>query len=152
MISRRRGVVYFCLLLPPVLLPISGPAVGQEKPDPRIEKVLADWKKRQERVKTVRYHVVGGVTITKEAIIQDKQVEKIPYDPAKVVDVHLKWECKLLLDFQSNRHRVEHFQQTYHVPTGQIDLDTFLGVFDGTVSKFTSTWGEPVKDTTPSIK
>jgi hypothetical protein len=40
---------------------------GQEI-DPQIKKILADWGKRQERIKVVRYRVEGTITFPKESL------------------------------------------------------------------------------------
>ena len=40
-----------------LLLPRS--VIAEPPPDPRLEKVFADWQNRRERIKTIRYRTSG---------------------------------------------------------------------------------------------
>src|SRR5258708_7506382 len=73
--------------------------------DPRLEKVRADWKKRREAIKTVRYTVDGKMTTYKAAI--DAAPTAAGLAPIKEDVSQPAAEYTLLLDFVNNKHRLQ---------------------------------------------
>lgn len=111
-----------------VLSVSAGQVVAQAPParDPRLDKVLADWQRRQERVKTVRYRVEGQHIFPRGAFSASAGgAVKPPQDIA--CDV----KRTLLLDFATNRHRIEEDQPQYFVATERFESYSRLFTFDG---------------------
>ncbi len=116
---------------------LNGVAAFGQPPNPRLEKVFADWKKRQERVKTVRYRVQGeGIRIkgSYEGLVgRPGQPEKRTLPPR---DITTSVKRTLLLDIPNNRYRREVEEQEYDIGTDRVYPRVHVCVFDGTVSKF----------------
>jgi len=109
-----------------------GRARAEERADPRLEKVFADWQKRQQRVQTVRYRISGEQIVAKESIF-DPLHPKVPAIPKK--DVKLRIQRMMLLDFPKNRHRLELDEEEYNNQGDKLNRHVHAGFFDGQVLK-----------------
>lgn len=93
------------------LLPVRLTA-DEPSPDPRLEKILADWQKRRDRIKTIRYRVSGEVTLPKGTFRDPNTGQALgPETPPH--DISWPKNITLLLDFTTNRHRLEENEQPY---------------------------------------
>ena len=104
-------------------------AAGAEDPklDPRVAKVLADWKKRQERIKTVRYRVEGVLVRPKGSLTGI--IHATSETPAEDTETPIK--RTLLLDFTTNRFRFERDEQDLDLISGGISTTDTDSAFDG---------------------
>ena len=87
----------------------SGRAWAEERTDQRLEKVFADWQKRQKRIQTVRYRISGEHIVAKESMFDPLH----PEVAALPRDVKLGIQRMMLLDFPKNRYRQEHDEEEY---------------------------------------
>src|SRR5437899_1453584 len=89
-------------------------ANGQEN-DPRLTKVLDDWRARFERIKAVRYHIEGKQIRPKGSMFDSKGKPSPDFPPRDI-------ECQVLrdflLDFAGNRHRLEIDEERYLPDSG----------------------------------
>ncbi|MCI0461267.1 MAG: hypothetical protein L0Z62_30335 [Gemmataceae bacterium] len=122
--SSPRGLVW--VLIPLFLVPVS--VIGQER-DPQIQKILDDWKKRQQRPKPIRYRFEGTLTFPKEALTFDKRSIN-PKAPPVEKDAIMIDKGMLLLDFSSGRYRLEREADGYNLLRG-VDRQSSTTTFDG---------------------
>jgi len=106
------------------------PAAEESPADPRLEKVYADWQKRRERIKTVRYRVTGEHTRPKGTFTDPYTGQPLgPDEPPH--DITWPKSMMLLLDFTTNRHRLEVEEQPYsRAQGGFMPKRTTTTVFD----------------------
>ncbi len=111
------------------LLPIRL-AAAEPPADPRLEKVFADWQKRRERIKTIRYRTSGEVTLPKGSFTDD--ITGAPLGPdAPPHDITWPKSIVFLLDFTTNRHRLEEDEQGHEQSHGRlVPPRTTTTVFD----------------------
>src|SRR5262249_27885105 len=128
---------------------VGSRAAGQEL-DPRLKKILADWKKRQERVKTVRYRVEGESIAYKEGLaLLARSFKTKP--PTK--DVRTRPSFTLLLDFTTNRHRLETQGYSFSGTTNELTKITKTIAYDGKQIVGVGPWtGESVTKQKPKTK
>ncbi|HLN29227.1 MAG TPA: hypothetical protein VK395_15870 [Gemmataceae bacterium] len=108
MAACNRHTKFFLIALAAFLT--LGRARAEERVDPRLEKVFADWQKRQKRIQTVRYRISGEHIVAKESMFDPLHPE-LPAMPKK--DVKLRIQRMMLLDFPKNRYRQEHDEEEY---------------------------------------
>lgn len=110
-----------------------------EDVDPRLAKVLADWQKRQNAFRSVRYEVRGKHTKPKGSCDASPLISNLPYlrrnHPRPSKDFVGEVGLTLFLDFEKGRHRYKLQEIQY-----QVNLDAFFpsvkeGTFDGSVAK-----------------
>jgi hypothetical protein len=94
-------------------------AAADPPPDPRLEKVLMDWRNRRERVKTVRY-CTSGETIIPKGTARNASTGQLlgPDEPPH--DIVCPKSVTLLLDFTTNRHRLDVEEQFYSASHRQL--------------------------------
>jgi hypothetical protein len=139
MAMTRCALLWLGLIVASVVsLTSAGGVAGQEEDPPAIKAILRDWKKRQDRVKTVRYRVEGTLTFSKEAVAIENSSprRKAKWPKLELRAVALQQRFFLLLDFTTNRHRVEHDSERWLISTGEILRKVKKEVFNGEVSKF----------------
>lgn len=106
-----------------------------QEPDARLEKVFADWAKRRERTKSVRYVTRGETVLPKGSlrapIGQSSSREAPPRDIVSRVTQ------TMLLDFEKQRHRLETEQEEYDAGTDKVYPRVVTRLFDG---KRTGAW------------
>lgn len=107
--------------------------------DPRLEKALADWQKRQHAFRSVRYEVRGERVIPKGAydvLARDIGDGKLPHGQAVPAEKLVgELSLMLLLDFDKGRHRREIREPTYHMNSGKLVPWVKANTFDGSVAK-----------------
>jgi hypothetical protein len=106
------GLVWAAVSLLLVCRATAGPP-----PDPRLEKILADWQNRRERMKTVRYRVSGQHTRPK-GTFTDSYTGKSLGPEAPPHDITWPKSIKLLLEFRTSRCRLEEDEQPYSQTQG----------------------------------
>src|SRR6266542_1288649 len=74
-----------------------------EEQDPVIKKIAQDWKRRLERVKTIKYRASGTTVYTKDYLDQVKK-KGMKWESK---DVTLKRSFAMILDFQGKQQRTE---------------------------------------------
>ena len=105
-------------------------AAGEAPADPRLDKILADWQMRRERIKTVRYRA-SGETIIPKGTARDPSTGRLlgPDEPPH--DIACPKSVTLLLDFTTNRHRLDVEEQPYSQSQKQLmPKRTITTVFD----------------------
>ncbi len=108
-------------------------AVRAQAPDQRISRVLADWKRRQQAVQTIRYTLTGQVLHTKGSM-RDMSRWK-PTDPPKPPrDVTEQIDYRLLLDFAGQRLRWDGQEERYLADRDKVFPRVFTSVYDRTDS------------------
>src|SRR5689334_9465460 len=104
--SRTHIRLWIFALFGMVMLAAWGTA---EEIDPRLEKVLADWQKRQNSVQSARYEVRGEHKVPKgssNALDLYRFVPGLRSDqPIPPQDLVGTVSLKLFLDFEKGRHR-----------------------------------------------
>jgi hypothetical protein len=124
--STRRALSV-CLPAVVVLLLRAGPSAAQGA-DPRLEKVFAGWQRRYDRLRGVRYRVTGERVTAPPPAPAD-------FCPRPAPDAVEADEWLVLLDFPTNRHRLER-KETLWLPRGRRFLPRFTAeVCDGAVVK-----------------
>ncbi len=127
------GCLVLCVLGVFGLL-LSGGATRAQEPDPRLDKVFADWKKRQERARAVRYRVSGKATLPKGSLSLADTERRFPKEtPPR--DIVTPLRRTMLLDFTTNRHRLETVGLEYHADTDKVYPRVVTRLFDGTAIK-----------------
>jgi hypothetical protein len=129
--SARRALAA-CLLSATAALFTGRPAEAQGS-DPRLEKVFTDWQKRYDRIKTVRYRVTGERVIAKGSNTDDAGRPLVPESPPK--DIVEEDRLLFLLDFTTNRHRLERSEKIWLHQTGTFVPRVAISVFDGAACK-----------------
>jgi hypothetical protein len=126
---RARSASYLWLAGLGALLLAVPSAVAQPR-DPVVERVLADWQKRQKRVQRVRYVVTGQSIIPKGSL--DDPITGLPLNPPEPAqDVAQPQKSDLLLDFEGQRFRLELSEQVYYQSKKQLVPRAKITVFDG---------------------
>ncbi len=97
--------------------------------DPVLEKIVADWKARQDRMQSVRYHVTGDFILPKGQGRGDNG-EPLGAD-IPPHDVSSPEDWIVLLDFRTNRHRIENRWQGYNAKRNVFSPHEFITAFDG---------------------
>ena len=87
-------------------------AAADPPPDPRLEKVFADWQKRRERIKTVRYRASGEHVLPKGSF-GDPRTGVLLGPDSPPHDISWPKHIVLLLDFTTNRHRLQEEEAPY---------------------------------------
>lgn len=112
-----------------------GEAAGEI--DPRLQKVLADWQKRQQRVNTAEYQVRGehivpqGTYNALSSIVTGKPSNQ----PTPLQDLVGKVDYTILLDFVKGRHHRKIEDQAYQVSSGKLFRQVMEDIFDGSLMK-----------------
>ena len=111
-----------------LLLP-HGTADGQEETDVRLQKILADWKKRRS-YPPVQYEVQGKSVSLKENVVEYNTSKKRapPFEPK---DTNLEWNVRLLLDVKTQRHKFEEERDIFNVSKGKATREITVTAFDG---------------------
>jgi hypothetical protein len=136
------------------LVVINGFAVAQDS-DPRLRKIFDDWEKRQNRIHSILYRVQGTHLIPKGSVMDPIRNTPIkPENPAQ--DLRLAVQRTLLLDFATNRHRLEIDEERYDARTQKQSRQTATTLFDGSVVKGMGSKNEPTPESpntppTPNI-
>ncbi len=110
-----------------------------EEIDPRLEKVLADWQKRQNAVRSIRYEVRGEHKVLKgayNALPLQGFVPGLQRDqPIPAQDFVGAATLTLLLDFERGRHHSTIQGSNYHTNTGKFYPWVKEHTFDGSVAR-----------------
>lgn len=119
---------------------MSGAVGVAEDIDPRLAQVLADWQKRQNAFRSVRYEVRGERRILKGAYNANEwvysQVPGLRRDqPIPSQDLAGTLSLTLLLDFEKGRHRCKIQEPIYHAKSGEFSSREREDTFDGSVAK-----------------
>ncbi len=120
----------------PLLLLLDEPSARGQAVDPQLEKILADWQKRQEWVKSIRYRVSGKYTIPKGVFNSQRRILGLRIDkdyPSKDMSVDVKYT--LLLDFENGRHRFERDEPQYFLDVDRFCAHRQTDVFNGSTMK-----------------
>lgn len=133
MTQSSRRLLWAVLLGSAALLP-PGTASAQP-PEARLQKVFADWQKRQDRVKSIRYTLVGELVIPKGSLTGESDLPDGGKTEFPRRDVVTEKKITLLLDFPSNRSRIESSGQELLVSKGQLSPRVSTTVFDGKALK-----------------
>lgn len=105
--------------------------VAAQADDPRITKIFADWKKRQDAIKVVRYRMEGKSVIPKGSIVD----ERMKPTGKPEADVEAKVSRMLLVDFARGRFRFETDEPRYDSATNKLYPETTIKTFDGKTGK-----------------
>jgi hypothetical protein len=143
--NRSSRACFFTLLSAGGVLLSAGEFATAQEADPRLEKVLADWQKRRERIQRVRY-VVRGEHVYVKGSGTDDVGRPQPEWPTRDVAGEMRW--MLLFDFATGRHRREISLQLYDHKSDSFYPHLSYGVFDGTVS----TSIMPPKENTSAVR
>jgi hypothetical protein len=108
----------------------SAPAQGI---DPRLQQVLDDWRKRQERTQNVRYVVRGEGVWSKGAWPSPPGQGTDQVRPPR--DLVIQRGAVVLLDFAANRLRLETDEERYDEATDKFYPQRMVRVADGTEAK-----------------
>jgi hypothetical protein len=115
---------------------MSGAWATAEGIDPQLEKVLADWQKRQHRVETVEYQVRGEHKVPRGAYnSMSFLTRKAPDKENPPQDLVGTVGFTVFLDFAKGRHRRKIEDQVYNLSSGKLDREVMEDVFDGSVMK-----------------
>ncbi len=116
--------ISFALLFP---LLAAAPAFGQPD-EQQLAKIAADWANRQKKVKRIRYRVSGEVLMPRENVTDsDGRPLKLPGE--QTIKAPFRWN--FLLDFQTNRHRLEIEEHLFYVPGNKLFRQSRVITFDG---------------------
>jgi hypothetical protein len=120
------------VLLPCVLFTgwpfIQGTASGQAA-DPRLERIFAEWRKRQEATKSAFYRVAGTRVIAKGSFL-DPRGRPLSDTPPR--DIKSNIHRTFLLDFATNRFRLEVTEEDYDSNTDKLYPKNITWAYDGT--------------------
>ena len=100
-----------------------------QETDKKLERIAADWKRRQERFTRVQYEVRGNVMIPRENIMDERNKPIHTDSESGNIDAPFSWT--LLLDFENNRHRLVDEQHYYSVPEKKLFKRSTIAAFDG---------------------
>jgi outer membrane lipoprotein-sorting protein len=102
-----------------------------QAPDPRLERMFADWKERQEDFKSVRYEI-DGARVTARGSGTDSMGRPVkPEKPPRDISCPVHWV--FLIDFTTGRYRREVNEVLYEVGTGKSYPRITLDAFDGSL-------------------
>jgi len=110
-----------------------------EEIDPRLAKVLADWQKRQNAFRSVRYEVRGEHKVPKGS---SDALPLLSYKPGLRRDQPIppkdlvgEVSLTLFLDFEKGRHRSRLEELHYHLDFGKLFPVVRESTFDGSEAK-----------------
>ena len=105
----------------------SGAIARAEEVDPRLAKVFADWKARQAKFESIRYHLLGEVVNPKGCAPTPGGTE------SNTPPSDLKYPARrtVLLDFTTGRHRMEEEEIQIDFATMKRHPASKLWVYDG---------------------
>jgi hypothetical protein len=106
--------------------------------DPRLDKVLADWQKRQNRFQTVEYRVEGEHAIPKGAysvLSRALSGEGPNGHPIPAEELTAPASFTILLDFARGRHRLQSREVAFNLDSGNLATQVRTCVYDGTFWK-----------------
>ena len=107
--------------------------VAAQTDDPRITKIFADWKKRQDAIKVVRYRLEGKSVIPKGSFV-DRMMKPLP-EPTPGQDIEAKLTRSLLVDFVRGRIRIERDDPEYDEESKKVYPAVTIKTFDGKTGK-----------------
>jgi hypothetical protein len=119
---------------------LCDPAAAQA-PDPRLEKVLADWQKRQDRFRAIKYevrgthHVPRGAYTLVASILPGTRPGTQPKGETPSQDLKAPVGFTLLLDFERERFWRELREQIYDQTDDRLVPQVMKDVFNGSVMK-----------------
>jgi hypothetical protein len=115
---------------------LSDTAAG-EPTDARLEKILADWQKRQHRFQTVQYEVRGERKLPKGTYDSFLAATRMggSKNPVPPQNLSAPLSITLLLDFEKGRHRRENKDSTFHLDSGKLFPQVERDIFNGSVMK-----------------
>lgn len=111
----------------------AAPCVMAQATDPRLQQILDDWQKRQQRTHNVRYVVRGDGVWSKGA--WPTQPGKPPGPERPPRDIVVQLGVVLLLDFDRNRLRLETDEERYDEATDKLYPQRMVRVADGSEAK-----------------
>src|SRR5262249_30914361 len=97
---------------------------------PEVRQVFAEWKKRHERGKTVRYRATGEMIFPKGCYTTDPE-GKVLATPVPSRDVACPKNYSFLLDFTTDRFRLEREEHFYRMQSDSIIRIGGVSAFDG---------------------
>jgi len=110
-------------------------ATAEEPRDPRLNKILADWQKRQNAVESIDYQVEGEYKVPKGAYTQQRAVtlrsKKSEVRVAPEDDLSGPMGLNLLLDFAKERFRLEKRNQSFHINKCELAQEFIIFTFNG---------------------
>lgn len=109
------------------MLILYAPSRAEEN-DRRVQRILTDWRNRQQQIDGVRYRVVGETTISKGSW------PRYPsgYDDAvPPQDVRFPETRTILFDFAFSRYRFDEQEEMYHKETQKRYPQVTTRIFDG---------------------
>jgi hypothetical protein len=110
--------------------------------DPRLQKVFEDWQRRCDRIESIRYEVEGNHVVPKGSVLDP--LRNVPVKPEKPPrDVLCAIQRILLLDFASNRHRLQIDEEQWDATTGERRRLIATTLFDGAFVKSKGGFKEP---------
>jgi len=127
--------LHLSLLFGVLLLITAVPAGAQELPE-ELNRILADWQRRQASVFSVRYELLGKGLVPKGSLASPfapppgSQPPVIPKEDF-VYDKSITW----LLDFKGNRMRKETRDQTFMHDDGVFAPYHHVSIYDGSMSQ-----------------
>lgn len=96
---------------------LANAATAAEPRDPRLEKILADWQKRQNAVESIDYQVEGELRVPKGAYTKLRAVmirnKKSEVRVAPEEDLSGPVRSSSLIDFAKERFRLEKTDQSF---------------------------------------
>ena len=131
---------------------LGSPARAQQ-PDPRLDKIFADWQNRRERIKTIRYHA-SGERVWPKGSFGDPLTERPLGPDSPPTDISCPMSVTMLLDFTTNRHRLVLDEVTYSQDQRQfLPRSVTTIVFDSKELTAQTSWpdGKPANDTNPDV-
>jgi hypothetical protein len=134
---KLQAIVQFCIL-GVVSVCLTNTATTEEARDPRLEKILADWQKRQHWFETVEYKVSGVHNVPKGAYNNlPTDISGIsPNQVSPPSDVDAPIGFTFLLDFVNGRHRHDNsLEQGLDEKTGKFIPLRKGDTFNGSVMK-----------------
>lgn len=106
---------------------LLAPVVGQTN-DQQLEKIAADWANRQKRVQRIRYRVSGEVLLPRKNVTDDNG-KPLSLPGEQTIKAPFRWTY--LLDFRTNRHRLEIEEHLFYVPGNKLFRQSRVLTFDG---------------------
>lgn len=121
------NVSAFRTLLVLIVVLACGAIASSEEPDPQLAKVFADWKARQAKFKSIRYHLCGEVVDPKGCAPTPGGTES----NTPPSDQKYPTGRTVLLDFTTGRHRMEEEETQIDFATMKRHPSSKLWVYDG---------------------
>lgn len=108
---------------------VNGGLAADEKSREQLQKVLADWQKRQKYVDRIRYRIQGEHVTPKGSGTDDVGRPLGPNVPPRDMAGEERW--MFLLDFTTGRYRIEINEQVWHQRSGKFIPYAAVVAFDG---------------------